>query len=82
VRFLARFPVLFFTATLCVSAGLAGLALWVYANARRPLDYMVVGTLVATVALALVFVGLLKRKSPDHADAASVRIVPGNERPS
>jgi hypothetical protein len=62
VRLLARFPVLFFTATLCLSAGLAGLALWVWANARRPFDYMVVGTLLATLALAVTFVVLARQK--------------------
>jgi hypothetical protein len=62
VRLLERFPVLFFTATLCLSAGLAGLALWVWANARRPFDYMVVGTLVATLALAVTFVVLARQK--------------------
>jgi hypothetical protein len=63
VRLTERFPVLFFTATLCLSAGLAGLALWVWANARRPFDYMVVGTLLASVALCVMFVFLVRRKS-------------------
>jgi hypothetical protein len=63
VRLLERFPVLFFTATLCLSAGLAGLALWVYANARRPFDYMVVGTLLAAVGLCVAFVAVVKRKT-------------------
>jgi hypothetical protein len=63
VRLLERFPVLFFTAILFLSAGLAGLALWVWANARRPFDYMVVGTLLATLALAVTFVFLVRRKS-------------------
>ena len=62
MRLLARFPVLFFTATLCLSAFVAGLALWVYANARRPFDYMVVGTLLATVGLSLAFVAVVKKK--------------------
>jgi hypothetical protein len=63
VRLLERFPVLFFTATLCLSAGLAGLALWVWSNARRPFDYMVVGTLLATLGLAVTFVVSVRRKS-------------------
>jgi hypothetical protein len=62
VRLLERFPVLFFTATVCLSAGLAGLALWVWANARRPFDYMVVGTLLATLTLAVTFVVLARQK--------------------
>ena len=62
MRLLERFPVLFFTATVFLSAGLAGLALWVWANARRPLDYMVVGTLLATVGLAVAFVVLARQK--------------------
>jgi hypothetical protein len=62
VRLLERFPVLFFTATLCLSAGLAGLALWVWSNARRPFDYMVVGTLLASVGLCVAFVAVVKRK--------------------
>ena len=63
MRLLERFPVLFFTAILCLSAGLAGLALWVYANARRPFDYMVVGTLLAAVGLCVAFVAVVKRKA-------------------
>jgi hypothetical protein len=62
VRLPARFPALWFAATLCGSAALAGLALWVYAHARRPFDYMVVGTFGATAILALVFVLLVRRK--------------------
>ena len=58
----ARFPVLFFTATLSVSAGLAAVALWVYSRAETPFDYMVVGTFGATAILAVVFVLLVKRK--------------------
>jgi len=62
VRLLTRFPVLFFSATLCLTAGLAGLALWVFANAKRPFDYMVVGTLLATVGLSVAFIAVVKRK--------------------
>jgi hypothetical protein len=62
VRLAARFPILLFIATLLISAALAATALWVYSNARTPFDYMVVGTLAATIALALVFVFSVKRK--------------------
>ena len=62
MRSLARFPVLFFTATLFLSALLAALALWVYTNARTPFDYMVVGTLGTTVLISVVFVLLVKQK--------------------
>lgn len=62
VRLPARFPVLWFAATLFGSAALAGLALWVYAHARRPFDYMVVGTFGATAILALLFIVLARRR--------------------
>ena len=62
MRSAARFPAFFFTATLCLSAILAALALWVYSRAETPFDYMVVGTFGATALLALVFVFLVKRK--------------------
>ena len=57
-----RFPALFFTITLCLSAALSGLALWVYSRAEKPFDYMVVGTFGATALLAVVFIFLVKRK--------------------
>lgn len=62
VQLPARHPALFFIAILCVSAALAALALWIFAHARTPFDYMVVGTLAATVALSAVFVVVVKRK--------------------
>jgi hypothetical protein len=61
VRLSARHPALFFTTIACLSALLAALALWVFAHARTPFDYMVVGTLVATVGLAAVFVVIVLR---------------------
>jgi ABC-type transporter Mla subunit MlaD len=57
-----RHPALFFTAILCVSAGLAVLALWIFSHARTPFDYMVVGTLAATAGLVAAFVVVVKRK--------------------
>ncbi|HUB31500.1 MAG TPA: hypothetical protein VMA31_00680 [Bryobacteraceae bacterium] len=57
-----RLPVLWFALALTLSAGLSALALWVYANARSPFGYMVVGTLVTTVALALAFLWLSRRR--------------------
>ncbi len=57
-----RHPALFFTAILCLSAALAALALWIFSHARTPFDYMVVGTLVATIALAAAFVAVIKRR--------------------
>ncbi len=62
VRLPARLPVLWFILTLTLSAGLSGLAMWVYANARTPFGYMVVGALGTTVVLALAFAWLWKRK--------------------
>jgi hypothetical protein len=62
VRPAARFPVLFFTATLCVSAFLAIVALWVWSRAQTAFDYMVVGTFGATAAIAVLFVFLVKRR--------------------
>jgi hypothetical protein len=58
----ARTPAAFFGATLCISAGLAALALWVYTQAETPFDYMVVGTFGATAALTVAFCFLVKRK--------------------
>jgi hypothetical protein len=60
----ARFPVLFFTATLLLSAGLAGLTLWVWSKAHRPFDYMVVGTLLAAVGLVIAFMVVVRKKRP------------------
>jgi hypothetical protein len=60
----ARFPVLFFTATLFLSAALAGLTLWVWSKAYRPFDYMVVGTLLAAVGLVVAFMVVVRRKQP------------------
>ncbi len=57
-----RYPALLFTAILCLSAGLAALALWVFSNARTPFDYMVVGTLAATACLVALFVFVVKRR--------------------
>jgi hypothetical protein len=62
VRLPARSPATFFSVTLCVSAGLTALALWVYTQAETPFDYMVVGTFGATAVLAVVFCFLVKRK--------------------
>ena len=62
MRLPARLAVLCFVLTLVLSAGLSLLALWVYANARTPFGYMVVGTLATAVGLALVFVWLWRRK--------------------
>jgi hypothetical protein len=62
VRIPASIPALWFAATLCGSAALAGIALWVYSHAQRPFDYMVVGTFGATAILALAFVALVRRK--------------------
>lgn len=58
----ARFPAFFFAATLCLSAALTALALWVYSQAETAFDYMVVGTFGATALLAIVFLLLVKRK--------------------
>jgi hypothetical protein len=63
VQFPARYPALLFTAILCVSAFLAVVALWTFSNAKRPFDYMVVGTLFAAVILVAAFAFLVKRKS-------------------
>jgi hypothetical protein len=62
MRLPARFPAALFSVTLCASAGLAALALWVYTRAETSFDYMVVGTFGATAALAIVFYFLVKRK--------------------
>jgi hypothetical protein len=62
VRLPARLPVLWFTLTVTLSAALSGLALWVYANARTPFGYMVVGALGTTVVLTIAFVWLWRRK--------------------
>ena len=64
VRLLARFPALAFAGTLCLSATLAALALWVWSQAQKPFDYMVVGTFGATALLTLIFVVLLRRRMP------------------
>ena len=58
----ARSPAFFFSAILCLSAALTALALWVYAHAETPFDYMVVGTFGATAALAVLFFFLVRRK--------------------
>jgi hypothetical protein len=58
-----RHPALFFIAILSASAVVAGLAVWTYSRARTPFDYMVVGTLAASVGLAGVFAALVKRKA-------------------
>jgi hypothetical protein len=55
LRLSATHPVLFFLAVLSISAALAALTLWVFSQARTPFDYMVVGTLTATVALGAAF---------------------------
>ncbi len=60
--FPARHPALFFTAILTVSAFFAVLALWVFSHARTAFDYMVVGTLLAAVALAVVFAFGVRRR--------------------
>ena len=57
-----RFPAAFFLATLCVSAVLAALALWVYSRAQTPFDYMVTGAFGAAAALAVLFVYLMMRQ--------------------
>jgi len=62
VRLPARSPALWFAVTLCGSAALAALALWIWSRARRPFDYMVVGTFGASAVLALVFVFLVHRR--------------------
>ena len=62
MRLPARVPFLVFATTLVFSAGLSVLALWVYANARTPFGYMVVGCLGTAVILAVAFVYLWKRK--------------------
>jgi hypothetical protein len=62
MRLPARFPAALFTATLCGSAGLMALALWVYAHAETRFDYMVVGTFGATATIAIVFCLLVRRK--------------------
>lgn len=46
---------LFFVGVLGLSGAAAALALWVLSNAHTPLDYMVVGALATTMALAAVF---------------------------
>jgi hypothetical protein len=51
----------FFAAVSCASAVLAALALWIFAHARTPFDYMVVGTLAATIVIAVVFVVIALR---------------------
>jgi hypothetical protein len=61
LRFSAHHPVLFFATVLSLSAGVAGLALWVFARARTPFDYMVVGALLATVALTAAFAFTVRR---------------------
>jgi hypothetical protein len=62
VNLRARSPAIFFSAILCLSAALTALALWVYAHAETPFDYMVVGTFGATAALAVLFFFLVRRK--------------------
>jgi hypothetical protein len=62
VRLPARSPALIFSAILSVSAVLTALALWVYAHAETPFDYMVVGTFAATAALVVLFFFLIRRK--------------------
>lgn len=62
MQFPARHPALFFTAILTTSALFAALALWVFSNARTAFDYMVVGTLLAAVALAGLFAFGVKRR--------------------
>jgi len=62
VRLPARHPALFFIAILCASAAVAALALWIFSRAHSPFDYMVVGTLLAAVALAGVYGFLIVRK--------------------
>jgi len=62
VRFPAQHPAILFTAILCLSAFLAAMALWTYSSARKPFDYMVVGTLLAALGLAAVFAALVKRR--------------------
>ena len=56
-----RHPALYVT-TVCLSASLAVLALWVSSRARTPFDYMVVGTLAVTAILVGAFVVVVKRK--------------------
>jgi len=55
-------PVLFFTVTVCISAALAAMALWVFSSAHTPFDYMVVGTLAASAVLAAAFIVVVKRR--------------------
>ncbi len=50
-----------FAAIAGVSAVLAAFALWVFARARTPFDYMVIGALATTVALAVAFVLIVLR---------------------
>jgi hypothetical protein len=53
--FSTQHPVLFFAGVVGLSGAAAALALWVLSNARTPFDYMVVGALLATMALAGAF---------------------------
>lgn len=62
MRLPVRIPFIVFALTLTLSAGLSVLALWVYANARSPLGYMVVGALATAVILAVAFVCLWRRR--------------------
>jgi hypothetical protein len=62
VQLPARYSALFFFAILFLSASLAIVALWTFSNARTPFDYMVVGTLLAALALAAAFAVVVKRR--------------------
>jgi hypothetical protein len=62
VRLSAGSPAFIFSGILFLSAALTALALWVYAHAETPFDYMVMGTFGATAALAMVFFFLVRRK--------------------
>jgi hypothetical protein len=58
----ARNPALRYAALVVLFAILAVLLLWAFSGAHDALEYMVAGTLATTLAIAAVFLALVKRR--------------------